>query len=111
VNHRDAGRYIGDLQAGRFPVANDGHCTPEQARERYVLFGILFLNRSVAGFREVVAKRFEEFYDEPMGSYYDKVLQDMQRRGFAGLDGGRIVLTEQFWNMLGGLEIGTASIL
>jgi oxygen-independent coproporphyrinogen-3 oxidase len=111
VNHRDVARYIGDLRENRLPVANDGHSTREQARERYVLFGILFLNRSLDGFREIVARRFEKYYDEPMGSYYEKVLHDLKRRGYAGLVGGKIVFTERLWNMLAGLEIGTPSIL
>jgi oxygen-independent coproporphyrinogen-3 oxidase len=111
VNHRDVARYIGDLRENRFPVAHDGLFTREQARERYVLFRILFMNRSLAGFREIVAKRFEEYYDEPMGSYYEKVVQDLKRRAYVELVGEKIVFTEKLWNLLAGLEIGTPSIL
>ena len=111
VNHRDVGRYISDLRENRYSVAHDDHFTAEQAHERYVLFRILFMNRSVAGFKEAVAKRFEEYYDEPMGLYYEKVVQDMKRRGYIELVGEKIVLTEQLWKMLAGLEIGTPSIL
>lgn len=111
VNHRDAARYIGDLREKRCPVAHDGYITREQSRERYVLFRILFMNRSLAGFREMVARRFAEYYGEPMGSCYEKVVQDLKRRGYAGLAGGKIVFTERLWNLLAGLEIGTPSIL
>ena len=111
VNHRDLARYIGDLQENRCPVAHDGYFTREQCRERYVLFRILFLNRSLSGFREIVAKHFEEYYDETMGGRYEKVVQDLERRAYAGLVDGKIVLTERFWNLLAGLEIGTPSIL
>ena len=111
VNHRDVARYVSDLREDRFPVAFDGHSTREQARERYVLFRILFMNRSLAGFRENVAKRFEEYYGEPMGGYYEKVVQDMKRRGYVETAGEKLVFTERLWNMLAGLEIGTPSIL
>jgi hypothetical protein len=104
-------RYIGDLRENRFPVAHDGYSTREQARERYVLFRILFLNRSLTGFREIVAKRFEEYYDEPIGPYYEKVVQDLKRRCYVELVGGKLVFTERLWNLLAGLEIGTPSIL
>jgi hypothetical protein len=59
----------------------------------------------------MVAQRFEEYYDEPMGSYFEKVVHDMQRRAYVQIVGGKIVFTERFWNMLAGLEIGTPSIL
>ena len=111
VNRRDVTRYIGDLREGRCPVAHDGHCTREQARERYVLFRILFMNRSLAGFRDIVAKRFEEYYDEPMGSCYEKVVHDLKRRAYIELAGEKIVFTERLWNLLAGLEIGTPSLL
>jgi coproporphyrinogen III oxidase-like Fe-S oxidoreductase len=111
VNHRDLDRYAGELRADRLPVMHFTHFTREQVRERYVLFRILFMNRSLAGFEENVAKGFEACFDEPMGGYYEKVVQDMKRRGFIEPDGGRIVFTERFWNLLAGLEIGTPSIL
>jgi coproporphyrinogen III oxidase-like Fe-S oxidoreductase len=111
VNHRDVARYIGDLRENRFSVVHDCHSTHKQARERYVLFRILFLNRSLAGFRGIVARRFEEYYGEPIGSYYDKVIEDMKQRAYVELFGERIVFTELLWNMLAGLEIGTPSIL
>jgi oxygen-independent coproporphyrinogen III oxidase len=111
LNHRAVARYIGELRENRGPVAHDGHCTREQARERYVMFRILFMNRSLAGFRETVARRFEEYYDEPIGAYYDKVVQDMRRRAFIELVGEKIVFTKRLWNLLAGLEIGTPSIL
>jgi oxygen-independent coproporphyrinogen-3 oxidase len=111
VNHRDVARYIGDVRENRHPVSHDGHSTREQARERYVLFRILFMNRSLAGFREIVANRFAEYYDEPIGCYYEKVVQDLKRRGYAELVGEKIVFTERLWSMLSGLEIGTPSIL
>jgi oxygen-independent coproporphyrinogen-3 oxidase len=111
VNHRDVARYIEELRSNRLPVMYDGHFSRAQARERYVLFRILFLNRSLTGFREIVAKRFQDYYDEPMGGYYEKVVQDMKRRAYVELVGERIVFTERFWSMLAGLEIGTPSIL
>jgi oxygen-independent coproporphyrinogen-3 oxidase len=111
VNHRDVARYIAELRANRVPVMHDSHFTRAQARERYVLFRILFLNRSLPGFREIVAKRFQDYYDEPMGGYYGKVVQDLKRRTYVELAGERIVFTERFWNMLARLEIGTPSIL
>jgi oxygen-independent coproporphyrinogen-3 oxidase len=111
VNHRAVARYISDLQESRYPVVHDGHPTHEQVRERYVLFRILFLNRSLAGLRDIVAQRYEEYYDEPIGGYYEKVVQDLRRRGYADLVGEKIVLTERLWDMLAGLEIGTPSIL
>jgi hypothetical protein len=69
------------------------------------------MNRSLAGFREIVANRFAEYYDEPIGCYYEKVVQDLKRRGYAELVGEKIVFTERLWSMLSGLEIGTPSIL
>jgi oxygen-independent coproporphyrinogen-3 oxidase len=111
VNHREVARYIRQLREHRCPAAHDGYSTREQARERYVLFRILFMNRSRAGFREIVTRRFEEYYDEPLGTYYEKVVQDLQRRAYVELVGERIVFTERLWNMLAGLEIGTPSIL
>ena len=111
VNHRDVARYIEELRANRLPVIHDSHFTREQVRERYVLFRILFLNRSLTSFRKIVAQRFQDYYEEPMGGYYERVVQDLKRRAYAELAGGRIVLTERFWNLLAGLEIGTPSIL
>jgi oxygen-independent coproporphyrinogen-3 oxidase len=111
INHRDVARYIGDLSENRCPAARDGYSTREQARERYVLFRILFMNRSLASFKELVAEHFEDYYDEPIGAYYEKVVQDLRRRGYAELAGEKIVLTERLWSMLAGLEIGTPSIL
>jgi oxygen-independent coproporphyrinogen-3 oxidase len=111
VNHRDVVRYIRDLGENRFPVAHDVQTTRDQARERHVLFRILFLNRSLAGFRDVVARRFSESYDEPLGDYYERVVQDLRRRGYVEPADDRLVFTERLWTLLGGLEIGTPSIL
>ena len=111
INHRDVPRYISALRENQCPVAHDGHFTREQSRERYVLFRILFMNRSLAGFREIVGKRFAGYFDEPIGSYYEKVVQDMKRRGYVELVGTKIVFTEHFWKVLAGLGIGTPSIL
>jgi hypothetical protein len=59
----------------------------------------------------IVAQRFAEYYDEPMGACYEKVVQDLQRRAYVKLVGDKIVFTERLWNMLAGLQIGTPSIL
>jgi len=110
VNYRDVSRYIGHLREHLCPTEYDVHSTPEQARERYVLFRILFLNRSLAGFREIVAKRFEDYYSEPMGSCYEKVVADLRRRAYIEFTGDRIVFTERFLEPAGGAEHWTPSI-
>jgi oxygen-independent coproporphyrinogen-3 oxidase len=111
LNHRDVERYIRDLGERRWPVQNDLPCTPDQARERYVLFQILFMNRSRPGFRDRVTRHFEAYYHERIGLYYDRVLEDLRRRGYVEVMEGRIQIAEPFWNKLAGLEIGTPSIL
>jgi len=111
VNHREVTRYIGQLGANRCPAAHDTYSTPEQARERYILLRILFMNRSLPGFREIVARRFEDYYSEPMGVYFEKVVRELERHGYVELAGGKLVFTERLWNLLAGLDIGTPSIL
>ena len=54
---------------------------------------------------------FADYYGEPVGPCYDRVVQDLTRRGYVGLVSGKIVFTERLWRLLAGLDIGTSSIL
>jgi oxygen-independent coproporphyrinogen-3 oxidase len=111
LNHPDVTRYVTEVQAGRWPVGHDAPVTEKQARERFVLFRILFTNRSLAGFKDLVQERFEEYFAEPLGSYYDQVVQDMIHHGYVELVGGRIVFTERLWKVLVDLRFGTPSLV
>ncbi len=111
LNHRDVTRYIAEARAGRWPVGYDAPVTEQQARERFVLFRILFTNRSLAGFKDRVRKGFEEYFAEPLGLYYDRVVQDLIHYGYVELAGGRIVFTERLWKLLAGLRFGTPSLV
>lgn len=89
-----------------------GPITMQQAYERYILYSIIYLNRSVPDSKGIIELNFREYYGIEMGDKYDKVLEDLRRLRFVKVgDDGKISFTQRMWHVLSMEKIGMPSII
>jgi oxygen-independent coproporphyrinogen-3 oxidase len=110
-NFYDVRDYIAAVNRNRSPALSGVPLTKQQAYERFVLYRIIYMNRSVPNFHEIVQKRFFEYFGIELGDTYFKVLNDMKRMRFVKKGIGRIELTDRLWMILNKVKIGMPSIL
>ena len=110
-NFYDVEEYISAINNNRSPALSGGPLTRQQAFERFVLYRIIYMNRSLPNFHEIVNKSFYEYFGIELGDVYFKVLDDLKRLRFIKHDSGKIVLTDRLWMILNKVKIGMPSIL
>jgi hypothetical protein len=107
----DVREYIGAIASGTDTALSGIVLTPQQASERFVLYRILYMNRSLYNFRHILETRFADHCHANLGETYDKVIDNMQRLRFIRHENSRIVLTDRCWRILNKVKIGMPSIL
>lgn len=110
-NYNNIEEYIAAINSGSSTAISGVSLTMQQAYERFVLYSIIYMNRSLPNFREVVEKCFLEHYGIPLGNLYDKVLDDMRKLRFIKKDTDKIIFTDRMWMILNRVKIGMPSIL
>ena len=110
-NFHNVDEYISAINENRDPAISGVALNQQQAYERFILYRIIYMNRSLPNFREIVEQRFLEHYGVPMGNIYDKVLDDMRRLRFIKSGTDKIIFTDRLWMVLNKVKIGMPSIL
>jgi len=111
-NHDNIDNYIAAIKNGDYGSAATGPLTLEQCYERYILFSIIYLNRSLENIKEIITYNFEEYYNIPIENRYEKVVLDIVELKFAKVDeDGKILFTNRMWHVLGQVKIGMPSII
>jgi len=110
-NFHDVHEYISAIQNDRSPAISGVTLTMQQAYERFVLYRIIYMNRSLPNFRGIVERNFYEHYGIPLGNIYDKVLDDMIKLRYIKKDTDKIEFTDRLWMILNKVKIGMPSIL
>jgi len=110
-NFPNVSEYIAAVVNGQDTALSGIVLSEQQAHERFVLYRILYMNRSLPAFRQILDERFQEYYGKPVDGLYDKVLADMVKLRFVKMDGERVVLTDRLWHILNRVKIGMPSIL
>lgn len=111
-NVSDIYEYMSGVRNNRYPVISGVPLTKLQAYERFVLYRIIYMQRSLPNFHEIVKQKFFEHYGVKLeDSIYYKVLDDMKRLRFIKKGTDKIILTERLWSILNKVKIGMPSIL
>jgi oxygen-independent coproporphyrinogen-3 oxidase len=110
-NFPNVSEYIAAVANGQDTALSGIVLNEKQAHERFVLYRILYMNRSLPDFRKILDDRFQEYYGKPVNGLYEKVLNDMVKLRFAKVQGERVILTDRLWHVLNRVKIGMPSIL
>jgi oxygen-independent coproporphyrinogen-3 oxidase len=110
-NYNDVRKYISAVNEKRSPAMSGIRLTSQQAYERFVLYRIIYMNRSLPNFQESVEQRFFEYYNTHLGELYFKVLEDMKRVRFIKKESDAIIFTDRLWRTLNKVKIGMPSII
>lgn len=110
-NYRIVDEYMDAIKNNKSTALSGVPLTIEQAYERFILYQIIYMNRSIPNFKEIVAKNFYDYYKVPIGDLYDKVVQDMVRIHYIEKDTDRIRFTTRMWMILNKVKIGMPSII
>lgn len=109
-NYFDVDEYMSAIHHGKHTALSGILLTKRQAHERFVLYRILYSYRSLPDFRQIVEKRFNEYYLTEIGDTFEKVIGDMEKLRFIKRAGAAIVLTDRLWRILNKVKIGMPSI-
>ncbi|MCC5468454.1 coproporphyrinogen-III oxidase family protein [Pelosinus baikalensis] len=111
-NYYDVREYISAVNENRSPALSGIRLTQQQAYERFVLYRILYMNRSSSDFRENLEKGFYEYYNTSLSNkIHLKVLSDMERMKFIKTTNEEIIFTDRLWRVLNKVKIGMPSII
>ena len=111
-NHDSVDEYIKSIKNNEHGVKAGAPITSEQAYERYILFCIIYLNRSIGNMKEIITNQFVDYFNTSIDNRYEKVVQDMIQMKFAVVDeDGKIKFTNRMWHVLGQVKIGMPSII
>lgn len=110
-NCHDINEYIKNINNNSHTSISGIMLTPPQSLERFILYRILYMNRSLPDFKEILEKRFVDYYKTPIDGLYEKVIDDMIRLKFIKLNGHNIELTDRLWHILNKVKIGMPSII
>lgn len=111
-NNSDVGKYISNLKENGYGTKSAAFLTREQSFERHILYSIVYLNRSLGDFKNVINNDFKDYYNISAEDRIEKVISDMKRLKFIYEDdNGKIIITKRMWNVLGQIQIGVPSII
>lgn len=110
-NYRVIAEYMDAIHNDESTALSGVPLSIEQAHERFILYQIIYMNRSLPNFKEVVGKNFYDYYKVPMGDLYDKVVNDMIRLRYIEKDTSYIKFTNRMWMILNKVKIGMPSII
>ncbi|NVO11322.1 MAG: radical SAM protein [Bacteroidales bacterium] len=110
-NFFDIYEYMKNVDSDSSTALSGIMLTQQQAMERFVLYRLLYMNRSLPNFKNLMEERFFEYYQTPLNDLYEKVLNDMLKLRFIRLNGEKIELTNRFWRILNKVKIGMPSII
>jgi oxygen-independent coproporphyrinogen-3 oxidase len=111
-NTSDINEYISGINDNLYPAISGLPLTQQQAYERFILYRIIYMQRSLTNFHEVVQKRFlEHFGVELDDRLYYKVIDNMRRLRFIEKGTDKLILTDRLWSILNKVKIGMPSIL
>lgn len=111
-NHPNVEKYIEAINRNEFPTRSGIPLTQKQTWERYVWFIFLYFNRSLPNFREVLQRKFKEFYHTEVGNLYDETVENLLRLKFVKVDAtGKLTLTNRLMRILTKLNMGVPSII
>lgn len=109
-NYSSVHEYMEAIRNRESTAMSGAALTMKQAHERFVLYQIIYMNRSLPNFKEVVGRNFYQYYKEPMGDLYDKVVADMVQLRYIEKDTECIKFTNRMWKILNKVKIGMPSI-
>jgi oxygen-independent coproporphyrinogen-3 oxidase len=107
----DVDDYIDGINSQNSAAFADSVITDEQMYERYILYRLLYMNRSLPDLKGIIGKRFSEFYGIDIGERYEKVISHLLAKKFIVLESQRVVFTERFINILKNFRFGTPSVI
>lgn len=111
-NHPDVEKYIEAIYRNEFPTRSGIPLTQRQTWERYIWFIILYFNRSLPNFKEVLQRKFEAFYHTEVGTLYDDTVENLLRIRFVKVgEKETLTLTNRLLRILTKLNIGVPSII
>ena len=111
VNISDVIEYCDLLDQDESPNKSGSYLTEQQNYEKFVFNRILFMNRSLPDFRDIVAKRFSEHYGCELNGIYEKVVNDMLNKNYIFIKEGVIHFTKRFNKILDHFRLGAPSII
>jgi oxygen-independent coproporphyrinogen-3 oxidase len=111
VNISDVNEYCDLLDQDESPNKSGSYLTEQQNYEKFVFNRILFMNRSLPDFRDIVAKRFSEHYGCELNGIYEKVVNDMLNKNYIFIKKGVIHFTKRFNKILDHFRLGAPSII
>ncbi len=112
INHSDIEEYISNLKKNGYGTKSAAFLTKEQAFERHILYSIVYLNRSLSDFKDVINSNFKDYYNVSAEDRIEKVISDMKKLKFIYEDdNGKLIITKRMWNVLGQIQIGVPSII
>lgn len=107
----DVKEYIDNVTSGNGSAFADSVITDEQTYERFILYRLLYMNRSLPDLKGLIGKRFREFYGIDIGGRYEKVIGYLLRKRWIEMNGEQVIFTSQFNNILKNFRFGTPSII
>ncbi|ACL75245.1 coproporphyrinogen-III oxidase family protein [Ruminiclostridium cellulolyticum] len=110
-NKFDVNDYIEAINSKNSAAFADSVITDEQMYERYILYRLLYMNRSLPDLKGIIEKRFSEFYGIDIGDRYEKVIGHLLAKKLIVLDGQRVIFTDKFLNILKNFRFGTPSVI
>ncbi len=111
VNISDVNEFCELLDQNESPNKSGTYLTEQQNYEKFVFNRILFMNRSLPDFRDIVAKRFNEYYGCELNGIYEKVVNDMLNKNYIFIKEGIIHFTKRFNKILDHFRLGAPSII
>lgn len=110
-NHDDVIKYIESVNKGEIGLQGAAPLSEEQMYERFILYSIIYNNRSISDFEEQVEENFRNYYGIEIEDRFHKVIVDMKRIKFIRIEDGKIVLTKRMYHILSQVRIGMPSII
>lgn len=103
--------YIKSVNEGHLGSQSAAPLTNEQMYERFILFSIIYNNRSASNYEQKVSENFKAYYGIEIGDRLQKVIDDMIKVRFIRIENGKIVLTKRMYHVLSQVKIGMPSII
>lgn len=111
INTVDVKKYIKEMKEGVESINTEVKLTPQQVLERHIVYLIIFLNRSLDNFKEVVSEEFEHYFGREIGDLYDTVVHDMVKGRYISVNNGKIKIERRLSKLFQNLSIGNPSII
>jgi oxygen-independent coproporphyrinogen III oxidase len=107
----DPEEYTKSIENNESYIFTDSLISEQQNRERFILYRILFMNRSKEDFVTNIKAGYRRFFGEDIGERYDKIVTDLLERNFMVVKENRLQMSKKLQLILSNFRFGTPSLV